>query len=51
VCHGHASDLLISTISRTMSGSHNYEVLLRVITEDECDDFPDDVPGVSLSIT
>jgi hypothetical protein len=32
-----SGDLLISTISRITSGSHNYEALLRVITKDECD--------------
>lgn len=46
-----SDDLLVSTGSGTTSGSHDYEVLLRVIAEDECDDVPDDVPDISLAIT
>jgi hypothetical protein len=46
-----SDDLLVSAGSRTTSGSHDYEVLLRVIAEDECDDVPDDVPDISLAVT
>jgi hypothetical protein len=46
-----SDDLLVSAGSGTTSGSHDYEVLLRVIAEDECDDVPDDVPDISLAVT
>jgi hypothetical protein len=43
-----SSDLLISATSRTTSGGHDYEALLRIIAEDECDDVPDDITTVSI---
>jgi hypothetical protein len=45
------SDLLTSAISRTTSGDHNYEALLRVIAEDECDDVPDDITTMSMLVS
>ncbi|KAG2132119.1 uncharacterized protein EDB93DRAFT_1255305 [Suillus bovinus] len=42
-----SDDLLISAVS----GSYNFEALLRVITEDECDDVLDDIPHLCLFIS
>lgn len=46
-----SDDLLISAVSGTTSGSQNYDALLRVIAEDECDDVPDDIPDLSLLVS
>jgi hAT family C-terminal dimerisation region len=43
-----SSDLLISATSGTTSGGCDYEALLRIIAEDECDDIADDITTVSI---
>lgn len=45
------SDLLTSAISGTTSGGRDYEALLRVIMEDECDDVPDDIATMSMLVS
>jgi hypothetical protein len=46
-----SDNLLISAISGTTSSSQNYDALLNIIAEDECDNIPDDIPDLSLLVS